>query len=331
MLRAVSEALPRTELHVVSLNDGPIEASAALRGRVHFTGVGPRSKRVYRPRMLVSALRAGLRARPDLIVTGHINIVPFTELLAVITGTPNMMVAHGIEAWAPPRRLQRVAQGVTKVLAVSRYTADRLKAWGIADDRITVLPNMVDGEVFRPIRHDRTSSDVTVLTVARLDATERYKGVEQVMNALHNVAPEKSIRYVVAGTGDDLPRLREVAMTSGLGNRVEFRGFVPAIDLPSLYSGADVFVMPSKKEGFGIVFLEALACGTPVVGGDQDGSIDALMNGKWGHLVDPDSTDDILAAILDNALPRPDRKALLDAYGPQRFRSKVHEVLTSAI
>jgi phosphatidyl-myo-inositol dimannoside synthase len=87
--------------------------------------------------------------------------------------------------------------------------------------------------------------------------------------------------------------------------------------------------MPSKKEGFGIVFVEALACGTPVIAGDQDGATDALMNGRWGRLIDPDDSDQIQSAIVEAMLPLPDRKILLETYGFEPFRHRVREMLLS--
>jgi asparagine synthase (glutamine-hydrolysing) len=327
LLRGITEAFPRAEIHVASLNDGPIVQSTGVTGSIHFSGAGPRDSTFFRGRLLISTVGAALRARPDVIVTGHINILPFTSVVGTVLGVPNMLVAHGIEAWAPPWGLRALAQRVTRVLAVSHYTADRMRDWGVPEERIGILPNMVDGDVFRPVRRNAGAHVHTLLTVARLEASERYKGIDKVMEALRGAADRRPVRYVVAGTGNDLPRLRAHAAACGVSDLVEFCGFVPESELPALYSAADVFIMPSKKEGFGIVFVEALACGTQVIAGNQDGATDALMNGRWGRLVDPDDVDQIRAAIVDSALPTPDRKDLLDTYGFEPFRHRVREML----
>ena len=96
--------------------------------------------------------------------------------------------------------------------------------------------------------------------------------------------------YLIAGAGDDKQRLEHLAAERGLAGRVVFTGHVPADELPSYYALADVFAMPSTGEGFGIVFLEAAACGLPVIAGNADGSVDALGEGQIGCLVDPRHT-----------------------------------------
>ena len=328
LLRAMTEAFPRAEIHVASVNDGPVAPPAGVTGSIHFSGAGPRGTTFFRGRLLINSVGAALRARPDVIVTGHINILPFTSVVSALIGVPNMLVAHGIEVWDPPWALRALARRVTRVLAVSHYTADRMREWGVADERISILPNMVDGDVFRPVRRKTGAHVHTLLTVARLDSSERYKGIDKVIEALRGAAERRPVRYVVAGTGDDLPRLRAVAEACGVSDLVDFRGFVPASELPELYSAADVFIMPSKKEGFGIVFVEALACGTQVIAGNQDGAADALMNGRWGRLVDPDDIDaDPGGHRRFRACRLPDRQDLLDTYGFEPFRHRVREML----
>ena len=124
---------------------------------------------------------------------------------------------------------------------------------------------------------------------------------------------------------------------SGEDRFVSFLGLVPDVDLPRLYGDSDLFVMPSTKEGFGIVFLEAMACGTPVVAGNQDGSVDAVLGGRLGRLVDPDDLPALTDAIdegltaatsRDLAARRRLRRAVLDAYGYDRFRATLGEVLS---
>jgi glycosyltransferase involved in cell wall biosynthesis len=93
-----------------------------------------------------------------------------------------------------------------------------------------------------------------------------------------------NIKYLVIGRGDDQPRLAQLAIDLGVSDRVIFAGFVPTADLVEHYRLADAYVMPSQ-EGFGIVYLEAMACGVPVVSGDADGSADPLQDGKLGWRV----------------------------------------------
>jgi glycosyltransferase involved in cell wall biosynthesis len=212
--------------------------------------------------------------------------------------------------------------------------------WGVRRDRIVILADTVDGEVFRilPERDGgRPPGPPRLLTVGRLASSERYKGVERVLNVLPQVRQRRpGTTYIVAGDGDDRPRLQRLAREMGIADGVRFAGLVPDADLPRLYGDADVFVMPSTKEGFGIVFLEALACGTPVIAGNRDGSVDAVLDGRLGRAVDPYDPEALERAIeteLDAAAAahpgdaRRRREAMLDVYGYDRFRANLRKVL----
>ena len=103
----------------------------------------------------------------------------------------------------------------------------------------------------------------------------------------------------LVGEGNDSPRVRKLVRRLGLGKSVVMPGYVSDKGLVDYYNLCDCFVMPSKQEGFGIVFLEAVACGKPVIAGNRDGSRDALLNGKLGILVDPDDLKEIARAIIE--------------------------------
>ncbi len=131
-----------------------------------------------------------------------------------------------------------------------------------------------------------------------------------------------------------------MAKDLGVAEHVIFAGFVPDEELPDHYRLADVFAMPSTGEGFGIVFLEALACGTPVLAGNRDGSTDALDAGRLGTLVDPLSDEEItdgLSALLQHKGPEwwfdPQHlsKELKATYGRARFREKIADLIGSAV
>ena len=124
-----------------------------------------------------------------------------------------------------------------------------------------------------------------LMTVARLRSTDIYKGVDVTIQALPQIAKTfPNVKYLVIGRGDDRSRLAKLADDLGVAERVIFAGFVPTENLAAHYQLADAYVMPSQ-EGFGIVYLEALACGVPVLAGDADGSADPLQDGKLGWQV----------------------------------------------
>jgi glycosyltransferase involved in cell wall biosynthesis len=155
-----------------------------------------------------------------------------------------------------------------------------------------------------------------ILTVGRISSSEGYKGHDRIIRALPEViAQVPNAIYLIAGAGDDKQRLEQFAAERGLTGRVVFAGHVPDGELADYYALADLYTMPSTGEGFGIVFLEAAACGLPVVAGNADGSVDALAEGQIGCLVDPEAHGQVTSALI-RALQG---ELAANAAGVQRF------------
>jgi len=154
------------------------------------------------------------------------------------------------------------------------------------------LPCAVDGNTLTPgskplqlITKYSLANAKVLMTVARLWSGDIYKGVDITIRALPKIIqafPE--VKYLVIGRGDDQPRLAKLAEDLKVADRVIFAGFVPTEALPDHYRVANAYIMPSQ-EGFGIVYLEAMACGIPVLSGDADGSADPLQDGNLGWRV----------------------------------------------
>lgn len=265
-----------------------------------------------RMRSHVLAAHASLHAvreHPACMLSTHLHFFPAMRLLRSITGTPYGGVLHGIEAWRIRSRLRlRGMQEADKLLAVSQFTRDHVVAHsGVRADRVSVFPNTFDAARFTPgpkpahllEKYGLRPDQPVLLTVSRLALSERYKGHWQVLIALKRILQQiPDAHYLVVGTGDELSHLRAGVRMLGLDQHVTFAGFVSTEDLPDHYRLCDAFVMPSTKEGFGIVFLEAAACGKPVIGGFLDGSYDALDGGRLGMLIDPHHPAGIAEAIL---------------------------------
>jgi phosphatidyl-myo-inositol dimannoside synthase len=125
-----------------------------------------------------------------------------------------------------------------------------------------------------------------VLCVSRLARSDRYKGLEDVIAAFNLAAGRLGgLRLVVVGDGDDAPRLRALASKGAAAGRIEFRGAVDDAALVDLYAGCEMFAMPSRKEGFGLVFLEAMAHAKPVIAADSTATPEVVVNGETGLLV----------------------------------------------
>jgi phosphatidylinositol alpha-1,6-mannosyltransferase len=254
----------------------------------------------------LAALRLAISRRIDLIFCGHLAMAPVAAALATFVRAPLWIQVHGIEAWQERSVLHRRAiETAALITSVSRYTRRRLLEWVRIDPaRVKVLPNTV-GPQFKPgpkpgclvERHSLRGKKV-LMSVSRLASSERYKGNDRVIRALPSVlTSHPEALYLVVGDGDDRPRLEALAADLGLTEWVRFVGLVGSEELPDYFRLADVFVMPSTGEGFGIVFLEAIASGIPVIGGNSDGSLDALADGVLGSSIDPEKNEELVSAI----------------------------------
>jgi len=257
-------------------------------------------------RYSLAALRMIITRRIDIVFCGQLLMVPLAAALAKLIRAPLWVQVHGIDGWKELSALHRRSiETAILVTSVSRYTRRRLLEWVDIDPaRVKVLPATVDPR-FQPgpkpesllQRHSAAGKKV-LLTVSRLASAERYKGHDRVICALPSVLTRyPDALYLVVGDGDDRPRLERLTADLGLTEKVIFVGLVASEELPDYFRLADVFVMPSTGEGFGIVFLEAMASGIPVIGGNKDGSLDALADGVLGFAVDPEKKEELVSAI----------------------------------
>jgi glycosyltransferase involved in cell wall biosynthesis len=259
-------------------------------------------------------------------------------------------VAHGIDAWnlQNPRLIQALRHA-DRILAVSHYTRDRLlQEQALDPEKVVVLPNTFDASRFQIApkpqsllkKYNLTLDQPVILTIARLAGEERYKGYDQIIRALPEIIKTiPNVHYLIGGKGGDRPRVEKLIRDLKLENYVTLAGFIPDEELADHYNLCDVFAMPSKGEGFGIVYLEALACGKPTIGGNQDGAIDALCNGELGVLVDPDDLTEIsttIIKILQKTYPLPIlhqpevlRKQVIEVYGFEQFKQNLAQLLSA--
>ncbi len=248
------------------------------------------------------------RNKPRRVFCGHINLAPLIQLLCKFKGIPYTVLTYGKEVWEPlPPNQKRALQEAAEIWTISRYSRDRLcEANDINPQQVKFLYCAIDGEVFTPgvksprliARYGLENSKV-LMTVARLWSGDIYKGVDVTIRALPKIITEfPQVKYLVIGRGDDQPRLAKLAEDLGVAEQVIFAGFVPIEELVEHYRVADAYIMPSQ-EGFGIVYLEAMACGIPVLSGDSDGSADPLQDGHLGWQVPHRNPEAVVQACLE--------------------------------
>ena len=271
-----------------------------------------------KPKFVAGSLLAARRF--DIIIIGHVNMAIAGYLIKKIYPSKQViLITHGIDVWYAFSGIkQKFLKVVDRILSVSQFTKDKLiELNNVPAEKIKVFPNTIDPYFKIPASlskdntmrgrygiHDNT---FVLYTLTRLSNTELFKGYDKVLVALKDVIKTNpNVHYVIAGKYDEAEKSRidNIIEENNLQGHVTLTGFLKEEELTAHYQMADTYIMPSKKEGFGIVFIESLVCGVPVIGGNADGSADALLQGELGTLVNPDSVEDITAAINKHIVER---------------------------
>ncbi|WP_263808686.1 glycosyltransferase family 4 protein [Salinibacter sp.] len=299
-LAAQVTALPRL---------APVEPIEHVPPRVDYRPGASGSKVAY----AWHVLRQTLNPQPptfDAVICGHINLLPVAAPAAWIQGAPLLLVLHGIDAWTPHNSwlVRALLPQVDTFVTVSQCTKDRFLEWApLRAEQGHVVPDCIDLAAYSPgpkrealLERYGLRNQTILLTLGRLSSDEQYKGHDEVLEVLPNLAEEiPDVAYLICGDGDDRPRLERKAERLGLSDRVVFAGYVPEEEKEDHYRLADAFVMPGRGEGFGIVYLEAMACGLPVVASSADASREAVRDGQLGTVVDPSDPEDVTTGILE--------------------------------
>lgn len=298
-----------------------VEQKPAIFGRLGFS---------------LAALRAAWRHRPiDAVFCGHVFMAPLGFLIARLFGARYWLQGHGTDIWKDRRASARyLIERTDLVSVVSRETRRILLNWvDLPPERVRVLPdtvqdNFTSGPPSAGLRARlQLGAGPVLLTVGRLAASERYKGHEAVFAVLGDLRKKHpDLVHVVAGDGDDRRRLEAAAAAMAPAGTVRFLGYVPDAELPDLYRLADLYVMPSTEEGFGIVYLEAAACGLHVVGGKGGGTADAIPAGV-GVIVDPADRSALAAAILGELGKGRADPAAVEPYRRRHFAATARALL----
>lgn len=289
----------------LSLNDARGEQEGHVTDiRFRYTGFA-RAK----ARFSFKALQLA-RGKPKVIFAGHPNLAPVAIMAKTIGNDARTIVgAHGIEVWRPlPIARRKMLRCADVVVAPSAHTAQQLETVQcVTAQKIRRLPWPLDPEFAELTRNanqlEKFPEGQVVLSVGRWDASERYKGADLLIQAIAELSWDfHELQLLLLGSGDDLPRLRQLAQTLRVGERVHFLTEFSRKQLAACYAAADIFALPSAGEGFGLVFLEAMAFGKPVIGTNIGGIPDIVEDGQQGLLIETN------VAALSSAL----RKLLSD-------------------
>ncbi|MEJ7610087.1 MAG: glycosyltransferase family 4 protein [Ferruginibacter sp.] len=288
--------------------------------------------------------------KSDTVILSHINLLLAGWLIKKVNPSVRIiLIAHGIEVWKTlsPHK-QHMLQACDHIACVSRFTMDKIKLLhNIPAEKCSVLNNCIDPFLARPEEKKRdpelvkrygfSPDDIILLTLTRLSERDRYKGYDAVLRSMVSLIKQqpaqKKIKYLLAGGYDNKEKLflDELIERSGLREHVILSGYIREEELAAHFSLADIYLMPSIKEGFGIVFVEAMYYGVPAIAGNADGSVDALLNGRLGLLINPEDPDAITEAVMkmirDPKQFLPDHGILMEHFSYEKYKEKLEEII----
>ncbi|HET6374740.1 MAG TPA: glycosyltransferase family 4 protein, partial [Methylocella sp.] len=305
----------------------------ALAG-AEIMGIGGRA--AFFARSFLEALRS------KVFIIGHINLLPLAAAVRCLRPSlPILLFVHGDEVWNHPRHRRKrwheswLLHALTLIASVSRYTACAMtREFGVSPGKIRLLPNAVDPLQTPPDPSGRAKA--AVLTVTRLGAGDREKNVDSVIRAIARLKSEfPGLRYYIVGDGVLRPELQSLAAELGVADIVKFLGRLTDSELDAAYARASVFAMPSSKEGFGIVYLEAWQRGLPVICSTEGAAPEVVTDGADGFAVNP-SDIAMLASRLRFLISEPEAAKAMGERGRQKveahyldpaFRSNLDAIL----
>jgi asparagine synthase (glutamine-hydrolysing) len=287
----------------------------------------------------------------NTVVVGHLNLaLPAMSIKRLYPRKKFVLIAHGIEVWDELKGAKKqLLEQADVILAVSSFTKTKLiEIHKIDPEKIKLFYNTIDPYFRLPTKFDKPdylkkrynihNGEKVVYTMTRMSSLEQYKGYDQVLAAFPSLVKKyPGIKYIIGGKADivEKQRVEKIIQEKQLNAHVILSDYIADEEVQDHFKLADVFIMPSSQEGFGIVFIEAMACGLPVIGGNIDGTVDALQNGELGKLVDPFNVKAIENAIeeqlnLKNGLNGKQlQQAMLAKFSFIEYKKRLKEILVS--
>ena len=275
-----------------------------------------------------AAALAAMATWADLVIFTHVGLASLLLLLPRPLRPRSTVFLHGIEVWTTlSYRKRRALEQADLVVANTQFTADRAQQFnpGLRPIRVCHLgiPDQA-AEANQP-QPPADSGSQDILIVGCMSYQERYKGHTELIAALPAVLEQApAARLVVVGTGADRAYYESQASSAGVAPHVLFTGYLPATVLWHTYRHSALLAMPSRAEGFGLVYLEAMRAGLPCVASTADAASVIVLDEQTGLLVDPDNRGQLADALIRLLRDR-ELRDRLGAAGRRRFEEHFTE------
>lgn len=274
--------------------------------------------------LIKAALKTAMRS--DVVLIGHVNLLPVAALIRFLAPRKKIILfVHGIEVWGDPLYRKTkwherfLIKSISKVATVSQHTADRMElALGVPQRKFVIFPNAVDAPPKYPDVVNRIPGQI--LCVTRMAAHDRGKNVDKLIDAFAKLPKRLETNLVIVGDGELRPELEQQTHQLGLSDRVSFKGRVDDQELTTLFRQSGIFALPSAKEGFGIVYLEAWREKLPVICSLEGASHEVISNGVDGIACDISDEAGLLQA-LTTLLENPEAAAAMGQLGFEKVCS----------
>lgn len=281
---------------------------------------GTKGKTADKVRFVQHVFCRALAWRPTVVHAAHVHLASVAQIASRLCGARSFLNVYGLEVWSGLSRLRQWGmRHVDTVIADCNFTAEYVSSNRLHGHRPTVIWDCVDVERFYPAQCPSEVLDkyhifpkreyFVILSLGRLSRGAAHKGYDRLIRVFSRLAPRfDRMRLVIAGRGDDQPRLQALTRELGVESKVRFTGAVDEADLANVYRAATVFSLISDRgsargEGLPMTPLEAMACGAPILVGNQDGSLEAVFNNENGFVVDSldlDQHEACLQSLIDD-------------------------------
>lgn len=287
-----------------------------------------------------------MAAWANVVIFIHMGIASLLAVLPRWIRPVSMTWIHGVEVWSRRGIRQRLGLACSDyVVSNTEFTMRKAliaNPWlpvprpchlGVPDGPLDASADLVTEMGFLPGPHD-------ILIVGRLAKGEGMKGHDQLIRAMPDVIRSTpDARLIVVGTGDNADFYEEMARREGVADRVIFAGFIGDSVLAGLYRQCGIFAMPSRQEGFGLVYLEAMRAGLACVASNCDAAQEIVVDGETGYLVDPDDRDALVGALnrllndeaLRQTLGKQGRARFLQRFTEAHFQERFGNLLQEAL